>query len=55
SEEIRLGCNRFKSQFRFVLISKWLSEIPWSKGTFDTLDIDKTRSQLEEDHYGLET
>ncbi|RIB05873.1 hypothetical protein C2G38_2218460 [Gigaspora rosea] len=34
---------------------EWLSEIPWSKGTFDTLDIYKTRSQLEEDNYGLET
>ncbi|KAF0462439.1 ATP-dependent protease La [Gigaspora margarita] len=33
---------------------EWLSEIPWSKVIFDTLDIDKTRSQLEEDHYGLE-
>ncbi|CAG8490548.1 12357_t:CDS:2, partial [Gigaspora rosea] len=39
----------------FVLIPKWLSEIPWSKGTFDTLDVDKAHSQLEEDHYGLET
>ncbi|CAG8691492.1 4333_t:CDS:10, partial [Racocetra persica] len=33
---------------------EWLSEIPWSKGTSDTIDIDKARSQLEEDHYGLE-
>ncbi|CAG8675920.1 11713_t:CDS:2, partial [Gigaspora margarita] len=35
--------------------SKWFSEIPWSKGTFDTLDVDKAYSQLEKDHYGLET
>ncbi|CAG8605089.1 7471_t:CDS:10, partial [Cetraspora pellucida] len=34
---------------------EWLSEIPWSKGTSDTMDIDNARSQLEEDHYGLET
>ncbi|CAG8832288.1 37570_t:CDS:2 [Gigaspora margarita] len=28
-------------------VHEWLSEIPWSKGIFDTLDINKTRSQLE--------
>ncbi|CAG8682953.1 6684_t:CDS:2, partial [Ambispora leptoticha] len=34
---------------------EWLSEIPWSKTTSDTLDIEKARQQLEDDHYGLQT
>lgn len=32
----------------------WLVELPWSKGTKDTLDIKKAKGVLDEDHYNLE-
>ncbi|MBI5286120.1 MAG: endopeptidase La [Deltaproteobacteria bacterium] len=32
----------------------WLVELPWSKGTKDTLDIKKAKRVLDEDHYNLE-
>ncbi|RIA85328.1 Lon protease C-terminal proteolytic domain-containing protein [Glomus cerebriforme] len=34
---------------------EWLSEIPWSKSTTDIYDINKSRQQLEDDHYSLES
>jgi ATP-dependent Lon protease len=32
----------------------WLTELPWSKGTKDNLEISNARNILEEDHYNLE-
>lgn len=32
----------------------WLTELPWSESTEDTLDIKFARKVLDEDHYGLE-
>lgn len=32
----------------------WLIEMPWSKSTFDNLDINKAKEVLDEDHYNLE-
>jgi ATP-dependent Lon protease len=32
----------------------WLTEIPWSKSTKDTLDITKAKEVLDDDHYDLE-
>ncbi len=32
---------------------EWLSEVPWSKRTRDSLDLAKAQSILDEDHYGL--
>ncbi len=32
----------------------WLTEIPWSKSTKDTLDITKAKEVLDDDHYNLE-
>jgi ATP-dependent Lon protease len=32
----------------------WLTELPWSKLDAETIDIQKARAILEEDHYGLE-
>ncbi|XP_064640308.1 lon protease homolog 2, peroxisomal-like [Lineus longissimus] len=31
-----------------------MTELPWSKSTTDSLDIDKARNDLDADHYGLE-
>ncbi len=33
---------------------EWISDLPWSKTTLDTLDVDETRRCLDEDHYGRE-
>ncbi|MBF0505527.1 MAG: endopeptidase La [Nitrospirae bacterium] len=33
---------------------EWLTEIPWSKGTKDQLDIQKAEKVLNDDHYDLE-
>ncbi len=33
---------------------EWLVELPWSKQTKDTLDIDKAKGVLDDDHYDLE-
>ncbi|MBI5560777.1 MAG: endopeptidase La, partial [Deltaproteobacteria bacterium] len=33
---------------------EWLVELPWSKYTRDTLDIEKAQKVLDEDHYDLE-
>jgi ATP-dependent Lon protease len=33
---------------------EWLLDLPWSTSTEDTLDIEKARSVLEQDHYGLD-
>jgi ATP-dependent Lon protease len=33
---------------------EWLADVPWSKTTPDTLDVEGTRRCLDEDHYGLE-
>lgn len=32
----------------------WLTELPWSKGTKDSLDIKKAKEVLDEDHYDLQ-
>ncbi len=32
----------------------WMTSLPWSKGTFDNLDIVHARTVLDEDHYGLQ-
>lgn len=32
----------------------WLVDMPWSKSTFDNLDLRKAKRVLEEDHYDLE-
>ena len=32
----------------------WLLDLPWSRGTEDSLDIVKVRETLENDHYGLD-
>jgi ATP-dependent Lon protease len=32
----------------------WLTELPWSKSTEDSLDIKKAKEVLDEDHYDLE-
>ena len=32
----------------------WLIELPWSVSTEDSLDIDRARQILDEDHYGLD-
>ncbi len=32
---------------------EWLSDVPWSKRTKDTLDLVRAQSVLDEDHYGL--
>jgi len=32
----------------------WISDIPWNISTTDTLDIEKARTMLNTDHYGLE-
>ncbi len=32
----------------------WITSLPWHKSTEDTLDINKARRILDEDHYGLE-
>jgi len=32
----------------------WLTTLPWSKSTKDTLNIKKAKKVLDEDHYGLE-
>ncbi len=32
----------------------WLIELPWSKGTRDRLDVNRTKKILDEDHYDLE-
>lgn len=33
---------------------EWLVNIPWYKSSKDTIDLEKARSVLEEEHYGLE-
>ena len=33
---------------------EWLSEVPWSKRTRDSLDLARAQKILDEDHYGLE-
>lgn len=33
---------------------EWLADLPWSKGTKDTLDINKAKKILNEDHYDLD-
>ncbi|MBN2468376.1 MAG: endopeptidase La [Deltaproteobacteria bacterium] len=33
---------------------EWLIELPWSKATKDTLDIEKAKNVLDEDHYDLD-
>jgi ATP-dependent Lon protease len=33
---------------------EWLADLPWTKATPDTLDVEKCRRFLEEDHFGLE-
>lgn len=33
---------------------EWLADLPWAKTTPDTLDVEKCRRFLEEDHFGLE-
>ncbi len=33
---------------------EWLADLPWTKTTPDTLDVEKCRRFLEEDHFGLE-
>ncbi len=33
---------------------EWLCDMPWSKRTRDTIDLDKALLVLDEDHYGLE-
>ncbi|WP_457631234.1 endopeptidase La, partial [Oceanithermus sp.] len=32
----------------------WLLDVPWTEASEDTIDIQKTREILDEDHYGLE-
>jgi len=32
---------------------EWLSEVPWSKRTRDSLDLERAQAILDEDHYGL--
>ncbi|MCC6794106.1 MAG: endopeptidase La [Candidatus Hydrogenedentes bacterium] len=32
---------------------EWLSEMPWTKRTKDTIDLDLAQKVLDEDHYGL--
>ncbi len=32
----------------------WLSELPWSKSTKDNLDIKKSKTALDKEHYGLD-
>ncbi|CAO3703775.1 unnamed protein product [Rhizopus stolonifer] len=36
------------------LYLEWLSDLPWSKATTDSLDILKAREALDGDHFGLE-
>jgi ATP-dependent Lon protease len=31
---------------------EWISDLPWSRTTLDTLDVDETRRCLDEDHFG---
>ena len=31
---------------------EWIGDLPWSKTTLDTLDVDETRRCLDEDHFG---
>jgi ATP-dependent Lon protease len=33
---------------------EWIVDMPWSKTTPDTLEVEQTRRCLDEDHYGLE-
>jgi len=33
---------------------EWMVELPWAKTSEDSLDVDKARAILDEDHYGLE-
>jgi ATP-dependent Lon protease len=33
---------------------EWMVELPWAKSSEDQLDIDKARTILDEDHFGLE-
>ncbi|HWO93340.1 MAG TPA: endopeptidase La [Dehalococcoidia bacterium] len=33
---------------------EWLADLPWSKSTEDNLDIERARTILDEDHYGLD-
>jgi ATP-dependent Lon protease len=33
---------------------EWIADLPWSRTTPDTLDVDETRRCLDEDHYGRE-
>jgi len=33
---------------------EWMVELPWAKTSDDSLDVDKARAILDEDHYGLE-
>ncbi|HEV56950.1 MAG TPA: endopeptidase La [Phycisphaerales bacterium] len=33
---------------------EWVCELPWSRGTTDTLDVSRSRRILNRDHYGLD-
>ncbi|MEE8164898.1 MAG: AAA family ATPase, partial [Myxococcota bacterium] len=33
---------------------EWMVELPWAKSSEDSLDVEKARAILDEDHYGLE-
>ncbi|MCF6290983.1 MAG: endopeptidase La [Desulfobacterales bacterium] len=33
---------------------EWILDLPWEVSTVDSLDIDKARKNLDQDHYGLE-
>ncbi|MDL2313713.1 endopeptidase La, partial [Desulfovibrio sp. OttesenSCG-928-C14] len=33
---------------------EWLADLPWKKGSRDTLDIKKAKKILDDDHYGLD-
>jgi len=33
---------------------EWMVELPWSKSSDDSLDVEKARAMLDEDHFGLD-
>ena len=33
---------------------EWLTDLPWSKSTDDSVDVKQAQKILDEDHYGLE-
>jgi ATP-dependent Lon protease len=33
---------------------EWMAELPWAKSSEDSLDVEKARAMLDEDHFGLD-